>query len=351
MTITRGDFGQDSDGTVVDLYSLANKSGFSAQVTTFGARVVSLLAPDREGRFADVVLGCDSLAGYQQRNVLGAVVGRFANRIAGASFDLDGVTYRLAANSGKNHIHGGRRGFDKVVWRAQAAQGGDEPHLRLSYTSKDGEEGYPGTLDVTLTYTLTADNALVLEYEAASDRDTIINLTNHSYFNLSGTAAGDILGHVVTLDADAFTPSDDERIPTGEIRSVSGTPMDFRQPLPAGARISDANDPLRFVAGYDHNYVLNHKPGEFAWSGEVYDAQSGRVMEFYTSEPGVQFYTGNALNGSILGKGGIPMQKYAGLCLEAQHYPDSPHHPNFPSVILRTGERYWQKTSYRFLNR
>jgi aldose 1-epimerase len=351
MDITRRDFGHDSDGTAVDLYVLEGKDGFGAHITTYGARVVSLFAPDREGRLADVVLGCDSLAPYQQRNVMGAVVGRFANRIAGASFVLNGVTYPLAANSGKNHIHGGVRGFDKAVWSANPEHtASNEPRLRLTYTSKDGEEGYPGKLDVTIVYTLTADT-LVIEYDAVSDKDTIINLTNHSYFNLSGAASGDILGHIVTLDANAFTPSNAERIPTGEIRSVVGTPMDFSRPLPIGDRLNAGDDLVGQGRGCDHNWVLNHKPGEFARSGEVYDPQSGRLMEFYTSEPGVQFYTGNALTGNIIGKGGIPYQKYAGLCLEAQHYPDSPHHPNFPSVILRSGERYWQKTSYRFLNR
>jgi aldose 1-epimerase len=348
MAITRRDFGVDTDGRAVDLYVLTNKSGLSAQITNLGAGIVSLFAPDHNGRFTDVVLGCDNCTPGSQHNVMGAVIGRFANRIAGASFVLNGVTYQLAANSGKNHIHGGVRGFAKVLWSAQVVQTSADPQLCLTYTSIDGEEGYPGTLDVTVVYTLTSDS-LVLEYEAVSDKDTIVNLTNHVYFNLSGAGSGDILGHVVTLDADTFTPANDERIPTGEIRSVAGTLMDFRRPEALSPRISSSGELIGRGQGCDHNWVLNHVPGVYTRSGEVYDPQSGRVMEFYTSEPGVQFYTGNSLNGSLIGKHGLPYQKFAGLCLEAQHYPDSPHHPNFPSVILRAGERYRQKTSYRFL--
>jgi aldose 1-epimerase len=349
MSISRTAFGQTPDGAAVDLYALSNGL-LSTEIITFGGRVVSLYVPDRAGKRDDVVLGCDRLEPYLQKNFFGAIVGRYANRIAGAQVTLNGVVYLLPANAGAYHIHGGVRGFDKVVWRAEAAETTDGPQVRLVYLSRDGEEGYPGNLHVTVAYTLTAD-ALAIAYEAVCDKDTIINLTNHSFFNLGGHASGDVLGHELTLCADAFTVCDEQRLPTGEIRSVAGTPMDFRQPTVIGSRINADDEQVRFGRGFDHNWVLNHAPGVYALAADVYDAKSGRLMEVYTTEPGVHFYSGNALSGSIVGKGGVAYVKHAGLCLEVQHFPDSPRHPHFPSVILRAGERYTQRTSYRFATR
>jgi aldose 1-epimerase len=348
MQITSIPWGLADGGAAVDLYTLSNDHGLQATLTTFGAGIVSLLAPDRRGRLGDVILGSDRLEGYlEPRNVLGVVVGRVANRIAGSSVTLNGITYHLTPTNGTVHLHGGKRGFGRVVWSG-AVERTPQPRLRLSYRSVDGEEGYPGNLDVTVFYSLTNDNELRLEYDAISDKDTIVNLTNHVYFNLAG--AGDILGHTLAIDADAFTPADATQIPTGEIRPVAGTPLDFRRPIAIGARINDPYDQLHTASGYDHNYVLNHKPGVLAKFSEVADAQSGRVMEAYTTEPGVQLYTANHLNG-LTGKGGVAYGKYAGVCLEAQHFPDAPHHPNFPSIVVRAGDHYRQITTYRFLCR
>ena len=348
MTISRSEFGRTPEGVAVHLFTLSNAAGLTAQIITFGGRVVSLLAPDRTGGPADVVLGCDRLDGYLQKNMMGAICGRYANRIAGAQFTLNGTVYHLAANAGTYHIHGGVRGFDKAVWDADAAETDEGPQLRLSYLSRDGEEGYPGNLGVTVAYTLTADNALAIAYDAICDQDTILNLTNHSFFNLGGHASGDTLSHEVTLYADAFVVCNEQRLPTGEIRSVAGTPMDFRRLLPVGARLNADDEQLRFGLGYDHTWVLGQVPGVSTKAAEVYEPESGRLMEVFTTEPGVHFYSGNSLNGSIAGKEGIVYNKWAGLCLEVQHFPDSPHHTRFPSVILRTGERYRQRTNYRF---
>jgi aldose 1-epimerase len=352
MTITRSDFGRLPDGTPVDLYSLTNRNGLTATITPYGAHLVSLLAPDHQGGLADVVLGFDSIEGYVTMNpIMGAVVGRVANRIDTAVVRLDGVAYALTPNREGYHMHGGARGFDKVMWTALTGVTAPDnsPCLRLKYLSKDGEEGYPGNLQVSVAYTLTPGNALTIEYDADGDRDTFINLTNHAYFNLAGAGSGDVLDHILRLDAEFFTPINGRRMPTGEIRPVTGTPLDFRTPTRLGSRIDADDEQIRLAKGYDHNYVLSHAAGPGRCVADVHDPISGRLMELYTSEPGVQLYTGNMLNGSAIGKGGHAYGPYAGLCLETQHFPDAPNHASFPSIVLRAGAHYHQITSYRFL--
>jgi aldose 1-epimerase len=353
MTITTSDFGRLPDGTPAELYTLTNRHGLIATITPYGAHWVSLLAPDRQGRLADVVLGFDSVDGYVTMNpIMGAVVGRVANRVDTAVVRLDGVAYQLTPNREGYHMHGGARGFDKVMWTAQpgtAAQ--DTPCLCLTYLSKDGEEGYPGNLQVSVVYTLTADDALTIAYDAVGDSDTFVNLTNHAYFNLAGVGMGDVLDHVLRLDAAFFTPINDRRMPTGEIRPVAGTPLDFRTPQRLGSRIAGGDEQIQLARGYDHNYVLSQTAGAGSCVADVYDPSSGRAMELYTSEPGVQLYTGNMLNGSAIGKGGHAYGPYAGFCLETQHFPDAPNHAAFPSIVLRAGKHYRQITSYRFVHR
>jgi aldose 1-epimerase len=293
------------------------------------------------------VLGYDTLDGYLKRNpMFGTIVGRYANRIAKAKFTLNGVEYTLARNSGENHIHGGPRGFDKQVWRAKPVSRREGVALELSYLSKDGEEGYPGNLSATVTYTLTANHELKIDYLARTDKDTIINLTNHSYFNLAGD--GDVLQHEIMINADRFTPIGAGSIPTGELREVKGTPLDFTQSKAIGARIDSQDEQMILGRGYDHNYVLNHKPGELGLAAIVYEPKTGRVMEVHTMEPGVQLYTGNNLDGSITGKGGRVYGRRTGLCLETQHFPDSPNKPQFPSAILKRGEKYQTTTIFKF---
>jgi aldose 1-epimerase len=339
------DYGITPDGTPVSLHELTN-GRLTARVISFGAIVTELHVPDRHGRTADVVLGFDTLADYvgSNRPHFGAAIGRVANRVAGGKFSLDGREYTLAVNNGPNSLHGGKKGFDKVVWTARDVQGST---VALSYLSPDGEEGYPGNLSVTVTYTLTPDDALAIEYTATTDRPTPVNLTNHSYFNLAGHGAGDVLGHEVMIAADVYTPFDPTQIPTGAIEPVRGTPLDFTTPAPVGARLAEVGG---VPAGYDHNYVLRGGPDSPGLAARVRDPGTGRVMEMLTTEPGVQLYTGNHLDGSIVGKGGVRYRQYQGLCLEAQHYPDSVHHPSFPSIILRPGETYRQTTVYRFSN-
>jgi len=328
-----------------DLYTLTNKNGVECAITNFGGRVVSLKVPDRAGRMADVVLGFDKLDGYLQKNpYFGSLVGRYGNRIAKGKFTLDGREYTLARNNGENALHGGLKGFDSVYWEAHVEGG----KLVLHYTSKDGEEGYPGTLETTVTYSLDDDNALRIDYFAATDKPTVLNLTNHSYFNLAGQGEGDILSHRVKLNADRFTPVDAGLIPTGELRPVEGTPFDFRQPAEIGARVNDPDEQLKLGGGYDHNFVVNGQAGTLRPAAEVTEPKSGRVMEVLTTEPGVQFYIGNFLDGTLTGKGGKVYQKRYGFCLETQHFPDSPNQPKFPSVVLRPGERFQSTTVYRF---
>lgn len=345
--VERSEFGRTADGTVVELYTLSNGRGLTAKVMTYGAILVELHVPDRQGEARDVVLGLDQLERYLKGHPLfGATVGRFANRIGGAQFTLNGQVYKLAANNGKNHIHGGRRGFDKQVWKAEPFTTATAAGVRLRYTSPDGEEGYPGTLQVTVTYALTVDNELRLDYEATSDKDTIVNLTNHSYFNLGGHDRGTVLGHELQLFADFYTPSDEGLIPTGEIVSVKGTPLDFTQPTPIGARIRE----LAATRGYDHNFVLKSDGVTPVLGARVYEPQSGRVMEMWTTEPGVQLYTANHLNNQP-GKGGAVYQQYQGFCLETQHFPDSINKPHFPSPILRAGQTRKSSTIFKFSTR
>ena len=314
---------------------------------TYGGTLVSLRAPDRDGRVADVVLGFEALAQYLSGHpFFGALVGRFCNRIAGGRFRLNGVEYALALNDPPNHLHGGPQGFDKVVWRAAPRAGAGDPALELAYLSHDGEEGYPGNLDVAVVYTLTADHGLRMDYRATTDRDTVVNLTNHSYFNLSG--AGDTLAHEIRMPAERFLPIDGNLIPTGERRPVSGTPMDFTRPTAIGAGIHADDQQLRLASGgYDHTWVLDKDAGALGLAAEVYDPSSGRVLEVFTTQPGVQFYTGNFLDGSLVGRDGCTYHKHDGFCLETQHFPDSPNQPDFPSTTLRPGDVYRQTTIFR----
>lgn len=349
MKITKEVFGKTADGRQIDLYTLTNDNGIEVQITNYGGIIVTLRTPDREGELGDIMLGFDQAENYVTRNpFFGCLVGRYGNRIAQGRFTLDGQEYQLAVNAGGNHLHGGRRGFDKAVWEAEMIKQADLVGLKLHYVSPDGEENYPGTLDTTVHYTLNSRNELQIEYMATTDRPTILNLTNHSYFNLSGEGSGTILGHKLTLNADRFTPVDEMLIPTGELRSVDGTPLDFRQSTTIGDRIDADDEQLRYGKGYDHNWVLNHAPGEMAWAARVYDPVTGRVMEVDTDEPGIQFYAGNMMPPQMPGKKGKTYLRRGGLCLETQHFPDSPNHPNFPSTVLRPGETYHSRTIFRF---
>lgn len=335
-------YGRTPDGTAVDLYSFSDGK-IEAGVITYGGIVVSLRTPDRKGKLADIVLGCNSLEEYiAQTAHFGGIIGRYANRIAHGTFQLDGHIYSIPKNNGDNALHGGPRGFDKVVWTAQPLPDGVE----LTYVSKDGDQGFPGTLTTTVRYTLR-NGALRIEYSATTDKDTVINLTNHSYFNLAGEGNGEILGHVVKIKSSRITPLNASLIPTGEIKSVVGTPFDFRKPHAVGERI-DADDPqLRFGLGYDINYVLDH-PRKLEEAAEVYEPTTGRILRVLTDQPGIQFYTGNHLDGTITGKNGHVYKKRFALCLETQHYPDSPNHPNFPSTELKPGEKFHSVTVYEF---
>ncbi|MGD2218419.1 MAG: aldose epimerase family protein [Gemmatimonadales bacterium] len=342
-------FGTTPEGVDVELYALTNAHDVQVRITNYGGIVTQLLVPDRDGELADVVLGYDSLSAYLEESpYFGAIVGRYGNRIAAGRFALDGIEYDLARNNGENHLHGGLKGFDKVVWDAEPYSGEGETGLRLTYVSEDGEEGYPGRLTATVTYALTDENELVIEYSAVTDKPTVVNLTHHSYFNLAGHASGDILGHELALAASRFTPVDAGLIPTGELRQVAGSPMDFRKSMPIGSRIEEADEQLRFAGGYDHNFVLDDHDGSLRLAARVYEPSSGRVMEVYTTEPGIQFYSGNFLDGGNVGKGGSPYEHRSGFCLETQHFPDSPNKPHFPSTVLRPRERYESKTIYKF---
>jgi aldose 1-epimerase len=345
MGITSRWFRNTPEGKEIRIFKLTNKAGWSADIATVGGAIVSLHVPDRDGRLDDVTLGYDSIDEYLQPGpFFGAIIGRHANRIENATFQLNGLEYKLAKNNGQNHLHGGPQGFDKKVWNAEVI--GDT--LQMSYRSVDGEEGYPGNLDVKVIYTFKDDGALVIDYEAVSDRDTVVNLTNHSYFNLAGHDSGDITKHELMIDADRFTPVNDECIPTGEIRDVRGTPMDFTHLKPIGMGLLREDEQIANGGGYDHNWVLNVCGTKAV---EVYEPVSGRVMEVYTTMPGVQFYSGNFLDGSNVGKGGAVYGKRAGLCLETQYFPNALKHPHFPSPILRVGETYNHTTSFKFSTR
>ena len=346
-------FGKMPDGREISLYSLCNRRGFRAEIADYGATVVRLLAPDRQDRLADVVLGFSSVDDYLTKNppYFGAVVGRYGNRIAQGRFTLDGKTYGLAMNNAAGgipcHLHGGKRGFDKVVWDGEPVTQNEIQGARFRYVSRDGEEGFPGNLAVSATYWVTDDDELRIDYEATTDRPTPVNLTNHSYFNLRGEGTGSILQHALAIVADRFTVVNKGLIPTGELRSVDGTPFDFKEPRVIGERIGDDDEQLRFGGGYDHNWVLSSS-AKLALAASVYEPESGRVLQVLTTEPGLQFYTGNFLDGTLKGKRGVAYERRHGFCLETQHFPDSPNRPEFPTAILRPGETLRSTTVYRF---
>jgi aldose 1-epimerase len=345
--VSRAPFGKTADGTPVEVFTLTNRHGVQVQAMTFGAIITSLRVPDRHGTLADVVLGFDSLGPYLgEHPYFGAAVGRYGNRIARAQFNLGGRTFKLAANNGPNHLHGGVKGFDKFVWRAEPLARG--VGVAFSRTSPDGEEGYPGTLNVRVTYTLTDANALEIDYQATADADTPVNLTQHTYFNLAGHDAGTILGHELRLNADRYTPVDATLIPTGQLAPVEGTPFDFRKATPIGSRIDQPNEQLKSGRGYDHNFVLNGSGSDLRLAARVVEPKSGRTLDVSTTEPGLQLYTGNFLDGTVKGKGGAAYPYRGGLCLETQHFPDSPNQPSFPTTILRPGQTLRSKTVWTF---
>lgn len=338
------------DGQPVKLFALTNDSGAEVGIIEYGGIVVSLKVPDRDGNLGDVVLGFDDLESYvADTPYFGAITGRYANRIAKGQFEIDGTAYELPVNNGPNSLHGGIKGFDKVVWKGTPAESGDS--VEFTYVSADGEEGYPGKLDAKVTYTWTDANELRIEYAAETDKPTVVNLTNHSYFNLRDGGASTILDHDIMISADHYTPVDATSIPTGEIASVEGTPLDFRQAMAIGARIEEENEQLGFGAGYDHNYVVSRESPGLALAATVHDAATGRTMDVLTEEPGVQFYSGNFLDGHHIGKGGVAYGHRSGLCLETQHYPDSPNQPDFPSTVLRPGATFSTATVYKFYTR
>lgn len=347
--ISKEPFGVTAEGVEVDLYTLTNANGMIAKITNYGGTVVSLMTPDRDGKLGDVLLGFDTLDEYiADSPYFGCLIGRCGNRIAKGRFTLDGKQYTLAVNNDVNHLHGGDVGFDKRVWQARGLLGNRGPGLTLSYTSADGEEGYPGELSVKVTYVLTNDNALAIHYEATTDAPTPCNLTNHCYFNLADQ--GDVLGHELMLNADRFTPIDKTLIPTGELCSVEGTPFDFTKLTAIGQRIDEENEQLEFGLGYDHNWVLNSSDRDMTLAARVYEPNSGRVMQIFTTEPGIQFYSGNVLDSGV-GKDGKAYERHYGFCLETQHYPDSPNHPEFPTTILQPGQKYSTTSVYKFSTR
>ncbi len=349
-SVTRASFGTTADGQAVDVYTFTNAGGTQIKAITYGGIITSLKVPDRAGRMGDVVLGFDRIEGYlKEPPYFGAIIGRYGNRIAKAQFTLDGRTYKLAANNGPNHLHGGLKGFDKVVWHAEPIQSSEGVGVAFSRTSPDGEEGYPGTLTVRVSYLLTDRNEVIVDYHATTDKATPVNLTQHSYFNLAGEGSGDILGHQLSINADRYTPVDDTLIPTGQLAPVQGTPFDFRKATAIGARIAQDDPQLQNGQGYDHNWVLNRTAGNgLQLAARVVEPQTGRTLEIRTTEPGIQFYSGNFLDGTITGKNGHVYQRRSGFCLETQHYPDSPNKPDFPSTILRPGQEYSTRTVFTF---
>lgn len=348
-SIEKSSFGTTKEGVALDLYTLKNEAGMTVTITNYGGTIVSWTAPDKNGKYEDITLGCDSISDYEKGvPYFGAIVGRYGNRIAKGKFKLDGKTYTLATNNGANHLHGGIKGFDKVVWTATPIEG-PQAALKLTYTSKDMEEGYPGNLAVEVVYTLLRDNALKIEYTATTDKTTVVNLTNHAYFNLSGDMNTTILDHEIAINSDKFLPVDKTLIPTGEPQSVKGTPFDFTTSYKIGERINDTlNEQIKFGGGYDHAWIINNDEIKIRPAAMLYEPTSGRTMEVLTSEPAIQFYTGNFLNGTVTGKGGVIYKKRSGLCLETEHYPDSPNQPKFPTTTLKPGETYSTTTVYRF---
>jgi aldose 1-epimerase len=346
LNLQQQPYGMVKPGAYADLFTLSNRQGVKVAFTNYGGIITHLHTPDRHGQLGDIVLGYDKLDDYLALNpFFGALVGRFGNRIAQGRFTLKGKEYQLAQNNGRNHLHGGKVGFDKVLWAAEPFSTPSAVGVKLRYISPDGEEGYPGTLAVTVVYTLTDDNTFQIDYQATTDQATILNLTNHTYFNLAGQ--GNILNHTMMIAADAFTPVDDTLIPTGEIRAVEGTPFDFRTPTRIGARIDQEDAQLRYGGGYDVNWVINGTPGEFRPAAKVGDEKSGRTLEVHTTQPGVQFYSGNMLT-DLTGKAGMAYHRRSGLCLETQHFPDSPNQPNFPSTVLEPGDSYTETTVWKF---
>lgn len=345
-------YGTTADGQDVDEYILTNANGMEVRIITYGGTITSIRAPDREGEIANVVLGFDNLADYETRSpYFGNITGRYANRIANARFTLDGTEYELAVNSAPNSLHGGDVGFDNIVWEAEAIEGEDEVGVSLHYLSPDGDEGYPGNLDVTVVYTLTNDNELRMDYSANTDAPTVVNLTNHAYFNLEGEGTSDVYDHILWIDADRYTPVDETPIPTGELAPVEGTPFDFRIPKPFGSGQRSSHEQIVIGRGYDHNFVLNHEDltdNTMMLAARISDPDSGRVLEVWTTDPGLQFYAGNFLDGTLVGPSRHHYRQSDGFALETQHFPDSPNQPDFPSTVLRPGETYETATIYRF---
>lgn len=349
MSIEKKFYGKTTDGKDVYMFTLSNNKGVTANIINLGGAIVELLVPDRNGKTDDITLGYDNVKDYEVNNPhFGALIGRYGNRIGKAQFELNGKIYNLAKNDGNNHLHGGNKGFDRVVWEAEIINHNGLEALQLTYLSKDGEENYPGNLQAKVIYSLNDESELKLEYFAECDQDTIANLTNHAYFNLAGHASGDILKHQLKLNAVKFTPIDDEYITTGEIRDVKGTPFDFTELTEIGARINEEDEQLKNGNGYDHNFVLNAGGKNLEKAAEVYEPSSGRVMEVFTTKPGIQFYSGNFLDGSDIGKGGVAYTQRTGFCLETQFFPNSTAHKHFPSPILRAGEKYNYTTIYKF---
>lgn len=354
MEIVKTDFGSMEDGRPVALYTLSNAHGLEVKITNYGGIITSIRVPDKHGRLEEVVLGFDELSGYtnaeyrEEGPYFGAIIGRYGNRISEGKFTLDGREYSLAKNNGPTHLHGGIKSFDKVLWETEPFKTAEAVGLKLHYVSPHMEEGYPGTLSVTVSYSLTNDNELKIEYQATTDKTTVVNLTNHAYFNLTGSTKRDILAHQLMIKADAFVPVSESLIPTGDVLEVAGTPFDFTSPHTIGDRIEADHQQLKYARGYDHTWVLNGEGGELKLAATVYEPESGRFMEAFTTEPGVQFYTGNFLSGKLTGRGGTVYQQRYGLCLETQHFPDSPNQPQFPSTELKPGETYRSQTSYRF---
>ena len=348
-TVTKANFGKTASGEDVDIYTLKNVNGVEARITNYGGIVVSLRVPDRNGKFDDVVLGFNDFNSYLKNDpYFGAIIGRYGNRIAKGRFKLNGVEYKLAVNNGENHLHGGIKGFDKVVWTGRETKTPAGPAVVLTYLSKDSEEGYPGNLRARVVYTLTNKDELKIEYSATTDKPTVLNLTHHSYFNLLGEGNGDILSHHVTINADRFLPTDAGAIPTGELRKVAGTPFDFLKATTIGARINDADEQLKLGNGYDHTWVINGRAGTLRHAATAYEPISGRTMQVWSTEPGMQFYTGNFLDGTLTGKSNKLYPRRSGFCFETQHYPDSPNQPKFPTTTLRKGQVYRSTTVYRF---
>jgi len=351
--MSRESFGTTPEGVAVERYTLTSESGVKIAVLSYGGVIQSVFAPDRAGRLADVTLGYDSLDGYlKDKSYLGALIGRYANRIRGGRFSLDGRDYTLATNAGTNHLHGGLRGFNRAVWATQPFADGENIGLNLEHLSPDGDEGYPGAVTARVSYTLTPDGAIVIDFFATADAPTPVNLTQHSYFNLAGTGVGDILDHTLELSASRFTPVDASLIPTGELRPVQGTPFDFTTPELVGARIGDDDEQLRLAGGYDHNFVVDHSAeSNLALAARLTDPTSGRGLDIHSTEPGIQCYSGNFLDGTVTGKGGVPLRYRSGLALETQHFPNSPNQPDFPSTILRPGAEHRSRTVYHFVVR